>query len=102
MANGTRLICTGFSQHVIDAEIVSGSHVDAREFIPRLTMLPSDSSLPFDLKRQQFPLRAAFSMTINKSQGQPLDKIGVYLVNPVFTHGRSYTSHFCVLARFTA
>ncbi|GFV54510.1 transposase [Trichonephila clavipes] len=34
--------------------------------LPRIPMIPSDSPIPF--KRLQFPIRLAFSMTINKSQ----------------------------------
>ncbi|CAG9839206.1 unnamed protein product [Diabrotica balteata] len=36
--------------------------------IPRIPMIPTD--MPFEFKRLQFPIRLAFAMTINKSQGQ--------------------------------
>lgn len=29
-------------------------------------------------------------MTINKSQGQTLARVGIYLRNPVFSHGQLY------------
>jgi hypothetical protein len=52
---------------IIEAEIITGSHIGSHVFIPRMTLSPSDSDLPFVLKRRQFPIRVAFSMTINKA-----------------------------------
>lgn len=91
-ANGTRVIIRGFMRHVIDVEIATGNNIGARVFIPRITLIPSDSGLPFDLKRRQFPLRPAFAMTINKSQGQTMDRVGLYLPQPVFSHGQMYVA----------
>lgn len=31
-------------------------------------------------------------MTINKSQGQSLERFGLFLPNPVFTHGQLYVA----------
>lgn len=80
--NGTRLSVIHLGKRVIEAKIVTGQH--SGNFVPRITIIPSDSGLPFDLKRRQFPVRPAFAMTINKAQGQTLDYIGLNLSDPVF------------------
>lgn len=95
-ANGTRLVCRGFTRRVIDAEIATGSgqHVGKRIFIPRITLSPSDdgTQMPFKLKRRQFPVRPAFAMTINKAQGQTMKAMGLYLPSFVFSHGQLYVA----------
>ena len=47
---------------------------------------------PFEWQRRQFPVRPAFAMTINKSQGQTLRYAGVWLRGDVFTHGQLYVA----------
>ena len=78
--------------YVINAEICTGRHSGKHVLIPRITLTPSDNIFPFTLRRRQFPVRAAFAMTINKSQGQTLDSVGLFLPKPVFTHGQLYVA----------
>ncbi|GFW56431.1 uncharacterized protein TNCV_2089381 [Trichonephila clavipes] len=54
--------------NVIDAEILTGHTKGSHAFIPRITLRPSDSILPFQLQRRQFPVQFGFAMTINKSR----------------------------------
>jgi ATP-dependent exoDNAse (exonuclease V) alpha subunit len=53
---------------------------------------------PFKFKRKQFPIRLSFAMTINKAQGKTIPIVGVYLLEPVFSHGQLYVA----LSRATA
>lgn len=92
LLNGTRLSVLHLGNRIIEAKIMTGKCAGNTVFLPRITLTPSDSGLPFQLRRRQFPVRAAFAMTINKSQGQTLDYVGIDLSTPVFTHGQLYVA----------
>ncbi|CAF2372375.1 unnamed protein product [Rotaria sp. Silwood2] len=92
LCNGIRIIVRAFHQNVLQLEIITDAFFGTVHFIPRISLDTSnDPALPFNFVRHQFPVRLAYAMTINKSQGHTFDKVGLYLPEPCFSHGQFYT-----------
>ncbi|CAN0273274.1 unnamed protein product, partial [Scytosiphon promiscuus] len=90
--NGTRCLLIAASQSVLHAEIATGPNARQRAFVPRCKLTSSEGELPFVLTRRQFPVAPCFAMTVNKAQGQTLDRVGIFLRRPVFSHGQLYVA----------
>ncbi|XP_029341343.1 ATP-dependent DNA helicase PIF1-like [Acyrthosiphon pisum] len=67
LCNGTRLSVKSLKNNVIEATILTGCGKGEVVYIPRIPIKPSD--VPFGFERLQFPVKLAFTFTINKSQG---------------------------------
>jgi hypothetical protein len=92
LCNGTRLIVSRLAEKVIEAIVMTGSNIGDIVYIPRICLTARDPKWPFTLHRRQFPIRICYAMTINKSQGQTLEAVGLYLKSHVFTHGQFYVA----------
>ena len=90
LCNGTKLIYVRNINMKLLVCKLPGRDKDI--LIPRIKFLPDPGSFPFEWSRLQFPVRVAFSSTINKSQGQTLKQVGVWLRYPVFGHGQLYVA----------
>jgi ATP-dependent DNA helicase PIF1 len=69
-------------------QVLTGKASGQQVFIPRVNIDPSEINLPFSFIRRQFPIRVPYCMTLNKGQGQTFDVVGIYLPEPVFSHGQ--------------
>ena len=68
--------------------IITGSAKEETVLISRIPIIPTN--LPFHFKRLQYPLKVAFSISINKSQGQTLEVAGIHVGTPCFSHEQLY------------
>ena len=50
----------------------------------------TESKLGIPFVRRQFPILLAYYLTLNRSQGQTLDTVGIELPQSVFSHGHVY------------
>ncbi|CAI9721348.1 ATP-dependent DNA helicase PIF1-like [Octopus vulgaris] len=92
--NGTRYIVLNLHNHITEAEVANGTHAGIRIMIPRIS-LTTTKDYPFSFSRKQFPVKPAFGMTSNKSQGldKCSEKAGIYLPTPVFSHSQFYVAN---------
>jgi ATP-dependent DNA helicase PIF1 len=93
LCNGTRLVITECGKTSLRCRIVSGAQRGKMLMLPKIKSLHSgDGNFAIPFYRYQFPISLAFAMTVNKAQGQSLNKVLVALPNNVFLHGQLYVA----------
>ena len=93
LCNGTKVILLSVHGQLLKCVIAGGEHDGREVLLPRINFSPSkEDNFHLKWQRRQFPVRPAFAMTICKSQGQTLFSVGVWLKEPVFTHGQLYVA----------
>ncbi|XP_054260342.1 uncharacterized protein LOC128984992 [Macrosteles quadrilineatus] len=88
LVNGTKVIVTAIRPRLITVRLPGQRDSIC---IPRIQFVfPFVEGSPLRVRRLQFPLMLAYSMTGHKSQGQTIDRVGVDLRSDCFTHGQLY------------
>jgi ATP-dependent DNA helicase PIF1 len=91
LCNDTRLVIKKLMKNVIEAIILNGKFRGENILLPRIATIPIDVLIQFI--RLQFPIRLAFAMTINKSQGLTMSVCGFDLRTSCFSHGQLYVAY---------
>jgi hypothetical protein len=79
------------TDHVLEVRLLGKNNDGRHVFIPRIKII-SNAETGFYFCQHQFLVRLAFSMPINKAQGQSLVCIGLDARSSVFTHGQFYVA----------
>jgi hypothetical protein len=104
LCNGTRLQLIGKCGENLKCTVLSGpmANIGGFTLIPRVRFEYGRKSDEKDINRFvriQYPVIPAFAMTINKAQGQTLERVGLHLGTQVFSHGQVYTAFSRVTSR---
>lgn len=90
LVNGTKVIVTATSPRLITVQKAENTD---EYLIPRIMFKASiNVNSPFEMTRRQFPLQLCYAMTIHKSQGQTIARVGVDLRSDMFSHGQLYVA----------
>jgi hypothetical protein len=94
LVNGARLMVTNMGSAILHGVLLNGSHKGQYASIPRIPVSTrQDDTIGINFVRRQFPVRLAWAMTINKSQGQSLEYVGINFAKSwAFAHGQAYVA----------
>ena len=90
--NSMRMRVLGIRRNCMEVAIM-GKRFDGKVcLLPRIKLTTSEEELPFILQHTKFPICLCYLMTVNKSQAQSLEHVGIYLSILAFTHGQLYVA----------
>jgi len=92
LCNGTRMRVLGIRRTCLQVAIKDEKLDGKICLLPRIKLTISDDDLPFILERTQFPVHLCFAISVNKSQSQSLQPVGIDLSTCTFTHGQLYVA----------
>lgn len=100
--NGTRCKLVEIQGDWLILEIIGGDHKGEKTVVSKikLTSKMSKNSL-FSFTKFQIPVKLAYCLTINKSQGQSFDRLSIYLSDHLFSHGQLYVALFRCTNKFS-
>ena len=64
--NGTKYPVVNIQPHVLELRSVDNYNRGATILLPRIVSISRTMSLPFTLRRKQFPVKLAYGITANK------------------------------------
>ena len=93
--NGGRYIITKLTNNLIFARKLNKEGEENSEIlIPRIPTISKDTDGSFvAFKRTQFLVLVAYYLTLNRAQGQTLQKSGMFFPTSVFSHGHLYVGY---------
>ncbi len=94
ICNGILARLISWSRYMCKMKLLSGPAKNQVAYLPRFSVrVTSESSgLPFTFTRRQFPIIPAYCVSVHKSQGQSLCKIGFVAEKDAFAHGQVYVA----------
>ena len=64
--NGTKYVVVNIKPHVLELRSVDTYNRGATILLPRIISISKTKTLPFTLRRKQFPVKLAYGITANK------------------------------------
>ena len=86
---------TALTDNLIFAQTLGAAEgINSEILIPRILTITKDTGGTFvSFKKTQFPVLVAYYLTLNRAQGQTLQRSGMYLPTSVFSHRQLYVRY---------